>query len=251
MEVTPVALNLLDLDRSAQKTCPASSDETNFLPRHCGACDGGSFSNVLVVTTTVGMVNGVHGNTTSTRPAVALSLELVVRPASLKQWLVDSATTRNNAHRCTCAPRNCLLRTRRESYPGLVVLWRVADDSSIVTGCASKGTTVAELLLHVAHDGTFRTLVDGKNVSDCQGGFFAAVDESTGVEALGSDEGLSAQLVAVGITENDASKGCTTSGVMDDFFYDTTNVAITLCIVQGAELGRCLVVVSVCLEDGM
>jgi hypothetical protein len=31
---------------------------------------------MLVVTTTVGMVDGVHGNTTSTGPAVALGSEL-------------------------------------------------------------------------------------------------------------------------------------------------------------------------------
>lgn len=247
----PVVLNLLDLDRSAQETCTAGSDETNFLSRNCGACDGGSFPNVLVVTTTVGMVDGVHSNTTSTRPAVALSLVLVVGPASLKQWLVDSATTRNNSHRRTCAPRDCLLRTRRESYPGLVVFWRVADDSCVITGRASEGTTVAEFLFHVAHDGTFGALVDGKNVSDRQGSFFAAVDEGAGVEALGSDEGLRAQLVAIGVTENDAGKGCTTSRVMDDFFHDTANVAITLRVVQRADLSRCLVVVSVCLEDGM
>ena len=33
---------------------------------------------MLVVTTTVGVIDGVHGNTTSTGPAVALGSELVV-----------------------------------------------------------------------------------------------------------------------------------------------------------------------------
>jgi len=38
------------------------------------------------------------------------------------------------------------------------------------------------------------------------------------------------------------------AGIVDDFFYDTPNVAIALCIVEWAELGRRLVVVGVRLE---
>jgi hypothetical protein len=53
----------------AEETYPASSDETNFLSRDGGAGNGGGLSDVLVVTTTMRMVNGVHSNTTSTRPA--------------------------------------------------------------------------------------------------------------------------------------------------------------------------------------
>lgn len=62
-------LNILDLDGTAQQTSPAGSDETNFLSRNSGAGDSGSLSDVLVITTTMGMVNGVHSNTTSTGPA--------------------------------------------------------------------------------------------------------------------------------------------------------------------------------------
>jgi hypothetical protein len=38
--------------------------------------DGRGLTDMLVVTTTVGMVDGVHGNTTSPGPAVALGSEL-------------------------------------------------------------------------------------------------------------------------------------------------------------------------------
>jgi hypothetical protein len=50
-------------------TYPARSDETDFLTRHGLAGDGGRLTNVLMVTTTVRMVNRVHRHTTSTRPA--------------------------------------------------------------------------------------------------------------------------------------------------------------------------------------
>ena len=52
---------------------------------------------MLVVTTTVGMVHGVHGHTTHTRPAVALGLVLVVGAAGLQEGLVDAATTSHNS----------------------------------------------------------------------------------------------------------------------------------------------------------
>ena len=57
------------------------------------AADGGGVTDVLVVTTTVGMLNGVLGNTTDLGPAVALDGVLVVGTASLEEGLVDTSTT--------------------------------------------------------------------------------------------------------------------------------------------------------------
>ena len=83
-------------------TYPASSNKTDFLTGDGRAGDGGRLTDMLVVTTTVGMVDGVHRHTTSTRPAVALSLELVERTAGLEQRLVDTATAGDDADRRTC-----------------------------------------------------------------------------------------------------------------------------------------------------
>lgn len=80
----------------------------------------------------------------------------------------------------------------------------MANDSGIVARSASEGTTVADLLLNIANDGTFGALRDGEDVADGEGGLLAAVDEGTSVKTLGSDESLLAELVAVGVTENNA-----------------------------------------------
>ena len=50
-------------------TYPASSNKTDFLTGDGLARDGRGLSDVLVVTTTVRVIDGVHGNTTSARPA--------------------------------------------------------------------------------------------------------------------------------------------------------------------------------------
>ena len=50
-------------------TYPTRGNETDFLTGDGRAGNRRRLTNVLVVTTTVRMVNGVHSNTTSTRPA--------------------------------------------------------------------------------------------------------------------------------------------------------------------------------------
>lgn len=48
---------------------------------------------MLMVTTTMGMVNGVHSNTSSDGPVLSLVLKFVKGAASLKQGLVSPAST--------------------------------------------------------------------------------------------------------------------------------------------------------------
>ena len=89
------------------------------------------------------------------------------------------------------------------------------------------------------------------------------------MEALGGNKGLLAELVPVGVAEDDTGKGSTTTrsnfvintrkvvywihanapaSIVDDLLHNTPNVAVTLREVEGTELGRRLVVVGVRLE---
>jgi len=243
--------NLLDLDGTTQETSPARSDETNFLTRHGVAVDRRRLTNVLVVTTTVRVVNRVHGNTTSAGPVVTLSLELVERTTGLKQGLVDTTTTGDNADRGTRAAHHSLLRARRKTDAGLALLGRVANDGRVVAGGTGERTTVTDLLLNVADDGTFRALREGENVADGESGLLASVDERASVEALSGDESLRTELVAVRVTEDDAGEGGTTTSVVNDLLNDATDVAVALSKVEDTETRRRLVVVGVRTEDGV
>ena len=53
---------------------------------------------MLVVTTTVGMLDGVHGHTTHLGPAVPLHLVFVVGTAGLQDGLVDTSTSGHDAN---------------------------------------------------------------------------------------------------------------------------------------------------------
>jgi hypothetical protein len=67
---------ILNLLGTTEQTRPPRRNETSLLTLCCFPRDGGCFTDMLVVTTSVGMVDGVHGNTTSLGPAVALGSEL-------------------------------------------------------------------------------------------------------------------------------------------------------------------------------
>jgi len=183
---------------------------------------------VLMVSTTVRMVDGVHSNTTSTRPDVTLGLEFVVRATGLEQGFIDTSTAGDNTDRRTRRSRDGLLCATWEADTGFVVIG-VAYDGGVVAGCTGECATVSDFLLDVANNGTFWQLADGEDVANGELGLFAAVDEGTGVQAFGGDECLRAAFVSVRVAEDDASEGRATTGIMDDFFYDTPDISITFC----------------------
>merc|ERR1719222_1395421 len=63
---------------SPNSTSTTGSDETDLSTSAGSSADGGGLTNMLMVTTTVGMLNGIHSNTTNLRPRVPLCLVLVV-----------------------------------------------------------------------------------------------------------------------------------------------------------------------------
>lgn len=125
----------------------------------------------------------------------------------------------------------------------------MTDDGSVVSGSPGERSTVTSLFLDVADDGTLWALCDGEDVSDVEGGLLSTVDEGTGGETLGSDKSLSLELVAVWVTEDDGGEWRTTSSVVDDVLYDTTDVTVSLGKVERTETSWVLSVVGVGLED--
>lgn len=71
-------LLLFRLLGTTQQTRPPRSNKTRLLSLGRVSRDGRGFTDMLVVTTTVGVVDGVHGNTTGLGPRVALDRELVL-----------------------------------------------------------------------------------------------------------------------------------------------------------------------------
>lgn len=155
------------------------------------------------------VVDGVHSNTTSTGPRVALGAHGVVLATGLEEGLVDTTTTGGDTDGSTSLGRNGLLGTGGETDTGLAVLG-VANDGGVVAGGTGECSAVTDLLLYVEDDGTLGARGEGEDIADGESSLLAGVDERAGRDTLGGDEGLLAELVAVRVTEDNGGKGGTT-----------------------------------------
>merc|ERR1712121_105822 len=223
---------------STNPTGSPGGDKTDLATSGCSSHDSGGLTNMLMVTTTVGMLDGVHGNTTHLRPAVTLDLVFVVGTSGLQHGLVDTSTTGDDANGSPVGGGDDLL--------GAGV---VGDNGGVVTGSTSNTATISGLLLQVGDDGTLGHLANWHDVTDGQLGLLSAVDELSSVHTFGGNEQFLPGLVPVWVTEVDDGQGCATTGVVDDVLDDTLDVAITLGVIDRTELGSALAVLDVGLED--
>ena len=187
------------------------------------------------------MIDGIHGNTTSLGPRVALDSELVLGTRGLEQGLVGTTTTGNNTNHTTGGVLDNLLGTGGQLDAGLALLRVVTNDGHVVARGATQSTTVTSLLLNVGDNGTFGHRGEGKNVTDGQSGALPGVDELASVHALVGDESLGNHLELVWVTELDLGERSPTTGIVNDLLHDTANVAMALSVVESAELSRGLV----------
>merc|ERR1719244_1593932 len=203
-----------------------------------------------MVTTTVRMLDGVHGHTTNLRPRVPLSLVLEVGSAGLQQRLVDSSSTGDDADHRAVAGRNRLLRSRWQFHFRPSHIRVVGDDGGVVAGSSGQFAAISQLLLQLADDSSFRHGADGHHVADGQRRLLAAVDELTRVHALDGDERLLALLKFVGISKLDDGQRCAASGVVNDVLDDAFDVAVAFGVVGSAEAGGAFSMFVVRREDG-
>lgn len=151
--------------------------------------------------------------------------------------LVGTSTTGDDTDHTTDGGRDDLLGSGWELDASLALIWVVANNGNVVSGGTSKSTTVTDLLLNVGDDGSFWDLADWEDVADGQSSVLSGVDELSGVHALVGDEGLGVKLEAVWVAENDLGERSTTSWVVDDILHDTTDVTVTLSIIEVTKCG--------------
>merc|ERR1712178_92793 len=206
-----------------------SGDKTNLLARHTGAGSGGWVTDVLVVTTSVRVLDRVHGTATDLWPAVALDPVLV---------------------RGTAGVLHPLLGARWETKLVARLLNIVGDDGAVVARAAGNDATVARLGLHVGDDHTLRHGHHWQSVANDELGLLSAVDDLPGVGALHGWEQLLVDLVGAGIVEVGLDERGATARIVNDVLHDTLNEPIALAVVEHTELGGTLAGTGVRFEDG-
>ena len=124
--------------------------------------------------------------------------------------------------------------------PGGSVVRVVADDDGVVPGGPGEDAAVADVVLHVADDGSLGDPAQRQHVADGERGAAAAVHELARVHALRGDEELLLVLVAERVAEGDLGERRAAARVVDDVGDDALEVPVALAEVEGAEPGGAL-----------
>merc|ERR1719468_863191 len=235
---------------SPDPTSSPGSNKTDLLTGAGAPPDGGGLTNMLVITSSVGMLDGVHSNTTNLGPAVPLHFVFVVSTTSLQDGLVNTSTTGDQTDHGSVGGGDDLLGAGGQLDPGPVGVGVVGNHGGVVATGPGELPTVSGLLLEVADDCSLGHVANGHHVTDCQLGLLATVHELSGVHTFGGDEELLLDLVSVGVTEVDDSKRGATAGVVDDVTNDTLDVSMPLGVVHSSQAGLPLPVLGVGREDG-
>ncbi len=159
------------LASTSDDTSSLSSDETTLLTAGSVSSGGSGVTNVLMVTTTVRMLDGVHSDTSNSGPVSLLGVGLVVGAVSSEERLVSSLTASADSNHSSAAPNDGLTDARGKSDSCLLAILGVTDDDGGGAGGAGEGAAVAELCLTVGDDGALGHHINWEDVTDGEGGY--------------------------------------------------------------------------------
>ena len=128
-------------------------------------------TNVLMVTTTVRMLDRVHGNTSNSWPIPLLSMGFVVRIICLEKRLVSSLSASDDTNHGSAVAEDGLSHTRWHSDTGLLSVLSVSDDDGAGSRCTGETAAVSHLCFDIGDDGSFRHGINWENVADCEGSY--------------------------------------------------------------------------------
>lgn len=205
---------------------------------------------MLVVPSAVRMFNGVHRDAPHLGPAISFNLIFVIRRPCLQQGLVNAPTPSHDTDDASGARGESLPGPRGQTDAGFAAVFAVPDDCGKGAGSASNGPPISSFLLYRADDSPLRHPPERQDVAYGQGGALAAVDELPRVDTLDSEHPFFVNSVFVSIAEGDNGEGGPASGIMLNVGNEALDVAVTLGVVQRAQLRRALSLVRVGPEDG-
>ena len=158
-----------DLASSSDETSSAGGNETGLLTSWGISADRGWVTNVLMVTTTMRMLDWVHGDTSDTWPFQLLGVGLEVGVVGLQEWLVSSLATGADTDHTSASGWDGLSDSGWESDTGLLAVFGVTNDDGRSTRSASETATVTSLCIKIGDNGSLWHRGDWHDISDGQG----------------------------------------------------------------------------------
>ena len=106
---------LNDLSGSSNETSSSGSNETDLSTSGGISSDGRGVTDMLVVTTTMRMLDGVHSNTSNSGPVVSLGSVLEPGVGSLEERLISSLTSGADTNHSSALSKDGLSGSGRKS----------------------------------------------------------------------------------------------------------------------------------------
>lgn len=244
-----LSLVLSNLSGSPKASSTSSSYKTALTSRRSVVGTSGRETNVLVVTTSVRMLDWVLSHTSNLWPAITLDSVLVVGVTGLKEGLVGTSTSSNDTNLSTDRRRNGLLTSGRKAKASCAIFVVVSDDNGKCTRSARESTTISRLCLNVTNNSTLGDRRKGQDVTDGQRRFLSAVDELASVHAFGAEQELCVTLVTVSIQKLNLGNRCTSTRIVKNFLDNSTDVTMLLSVIKGSELDSTLTGAYMSLEN--
>jgi len=119
-----------DLLGASDQTSSTGGNKTNLLSSGLVTLNSRRMTDMLMVTTTVRMLDGVHGNTSDSGPVVSLCLLSVPAVDGLQKRFVASLTSSTDANHGSASSLDGFSLARRKFDSGDLALIGVTNDNS-------------------------------------------------------------------------------------------------------------------------
>ena len=119
-----------NLSTTSDETSSSGSDKTALLSSGGVSSDSRWVTNMLMVTTTMRMLDWVHCDTSNSWPVLSLSSGLEPGVGSLEEWLVGSLTTSGDTNHGSAGTNDGLSGTGWKSDSSLLTIIGVTNDDS-------------------------------------------------------------------------------------------------------------------------
>ena len=121
---------LENLSTTSDETSSSGSDKSALLSSGGVSSDGRWVTNMLMVTSTMRMLDWVHSDTSDSWPVLSLSSGLEPGVSGLEEWLVGSLTTSDDSNHGSASSNNGLSGTGWKSDSSLLTIIGVTNDDS-------------------------------------------------------------------------------------------------------------------------
>jgi len=226
-----------DLLGTSDQTSSTGGNKTDLLSSGFVTADSRGMTDMLMVTTTVRMLDRVHGDTSDSGPMVSLRLLSVPAVDSLQHRFVASLTSSTDADHGSARSLDGFSLARRQLDSSDLTLIGVTNDNGRGTRSPGETSPVTHLGFTVGDDSSFGHQVDWKDVANREGSLGTAVNELSGIHSFDGNEVLISRFVAISIAESNLGKRCTSAWVMNNVLNHSLDVTLSFRIVESPESG--------------